>query len=85
MERLLRVQGDSTRRIAESEGAWWNSEVIEPAVAAGKGPDEIANVPSLTHHTSLSEKTMRAHRFPDSCFRCLGECRSEAPYRLGVG
>ena len=30
IERLLRVQGDSTRRIAEQEAAWWNSEVIEP-------------------------------------------------------
>src|SRR5204862_1656992 len=31
IERLLRVQGDSTRRIAEQEAAWWTSEVIEPA------------------------------------------------------
>ena len=29
IERLLRVEGDSTRRIAEQEAAWWNSEVIE--------------------------------------------------------
>jgi len=41
IERLLRVQGDGTRRIAEQEGAWWNSEVIEPAMAAGKGSEEI--------------------------------------------
>ena len=27
IERLLRVQGDSTRRITEQEAAWWNSEV----------------------------------------------------------
>jgi hypothetical protein len=27
IERLLRVQGDSTRRITEQEGAWWRSEV----------------------------------------------------------
>ena len=43
IERLLRVQGDGTRRITEQEGAWWNSEVIEPAMAAGNGPEEIAN------------------------------------------
>jgi hypothetical protein len=35
IERLLRVQGDSTRRITEQEAAWWTSEVIEPAMAAG--------------------------------------------------
>src|SRR6266542_1984688 len=33
IERLLRVQGDSTRRITEQEAAWWTSEVIEPAMA----------------------------------------------------
>ncbi len=38
IERVFRVQGESTRRITEQEGAWWNSEVIEPAMAAGKGP-----------------------------------------------
>ena len=41
IERLLRVEGDSTRRIAEQEAAWWTSEVIERALAAGKGPEEI--------------------------------------------
>ena len=39
--RLLRVTGDSQRRLAETESAWWNSEVMGPAVAAGKRPDEI--------------------------------------------
>ncbi len=38
IERLLRVQGDSTRRIAEQEAAWWSSEVIERGAAAGKSP-----------------------------------------------
>src|SRR5881397_645307 len=43
IERQLRVQGDGTRRIAEQEAAWWSSEVIEPAMAAGKGSEEIPN------------------------------------------
>ena len=38
---LLRVSGDSLRRMAEMESAWWQSEVIAPAMAAGKRPDEI--------------------------------------------
>lgn len=60
IERLLRVYGDSTRRIAETEGAWWVSEVIEPAIAAGKGPEEIAR-PELADRTApLAEQTLLA-------------------------
>ena len=43
IERLVRVQGESTRRMAEQEGAWWYSEVIAPAIAAGKSADEFSN------------------------------------------
>jgi len=35
VERLMRVMGDSLRRIAEQESSWWRSEVIEPALQAG--------------------------------------------------
>jgi adenylate cyclase len=60
IERLLRVQGDSMRRIAEQEGAWWTSEVIAPAMAAGKSPEEMTN-PELASHTApLSEAAMLA-------------------------
>jgi adenylate cyclase len=43
IERFLRVLGDSTRRIADQEAAWWNSEVIEQARAAGEGPEAVGN------------------------------------------
>lgn len=43
IERLLRVQGNSTRRAAEQEAAWWYAEVIEPAYAAGKSLDEMGD------------------------------------------
>jgi adenylate cyclase len=43
IERLLRVVGDSTRRISEQEAAWWRSEVIEPAIAAGESSEGVAN------------------------------------------
>src|SRR5438034_655937 len=33
IERLLRVTGESMRRIAEQEADWWRTEVIEPAFA----------------------------------------------------
>ena len=60
IERLLRVQGDSTRRIAEQEAAWWNSEVIEPAMAAGKGPEEISNADLADRSSPLSEQAVLA-------------------------
>ena len=60
IERLLRVQGDSTRRITDQEAAWWNSEVIEPAMAAGKGPEEIANTDLADRIAPLSEQAVLA-------------------------
>jgi adenylate cyclase len=40
-QRLLRVTGDSIRRIAEQEADWWRTEVVEPSLAAGATGDEI--------------------------------------------
>jgi adenylate cyclase len=60
IERLLRVQGDGTRRITEQEGAWWNSEVIEPAMSAGDGPEEIANADLADRIAPLSEQALLA-------------------------
>jgi adenylate cyclase len=60
IERLLRVQGDSTRRIAEQEAAWWDSEVIEPAMAAGKGPEDIGNADLADRIAPLAEQAVLA-------------------------
>jgi adenylate cyclase len=60
IERLLRVQGDSTRRITEQEGAWWMSEVIQPALAAGKGPEEIADAEFADRIAPLAEQAVLA-------------------------
>jgi len=60
IERLLRVQGDATRRIAEQEAAWWASEVMAPALAAGKGPEEISNVELSARSAPLSEQAVLA-------------------------
>jgi adenylate cyclase len=58
IDRLMRVAGDATRRIAEQEAAWWRSEVIEPGMAAGKGVDEIGN-PELSNTISpLAEQAL---------------------------
>lgn len=60
IERLLRVQGDSIRRITEQEAAWWNSEVIQPAMGAGKGPEVIANVDLADRIAPLAERAILA-------------------------
>ena len=41
IQQLVRVQGDSLRRMAETESAIWQSEIIGPAMASGKRMDEI--------------------------------------------
>jgi len=41
IERLLRVYGDSLRRIAETEAAYWNSEVEMPLLASGMTEREM--------------------------------------------
>jgi hypothetical protein len=69
IERLLRVQGESTRRIAEQEAAWWRSEVIEPGLAAGESTSD--RDPEFAEQISpMSEQTMLAmyhaqRRVPD--------------------
>jgi adenylate cyclase len=41
IERWLRVYGDSLRRIAETEAAWWNSEVELALLASGMTEGEM--------------------------------------------
>jgi adenylate cyclase len=41
IERWLRVCGDSLRRIAETETAWWRSEVVMPLLASGMTEGEM--------------------------------------------
>jgi adenylate cyclase len=60
IERLLRGEGDSIRRIAEQEAAGWNSEVIEPAIAAGKRPEEIGNADLADRYAPLAEQAVLA-------------------------
>ena len=60
IERLLRVQGDSIRRMTEQEGAWWHSEVIEPALAAGKSPDDVGHAELSDRISPLAEQSVLA-------------------------
>src|SRR5207237_781807 len=58
IERLLRAQGDSLRRIADAESEWWASEVIQPAMEAGRSPAEVAEGENAALLTQLSESAM---------------------------
>jgi adenylate cyclase len=58
IERLLRVQGDSLRRMTETETAWWHSEVLTPATEAGKRPDEILGVDFANRMSILAERAL---------------------------
>ena len=58
IERLLRVQGDSLRRMTETETDWWRSEVMVPAMEAGKRPDEILGVDFANRMTALAERAI---------------------------
>jgi adenylate cyclase len=44
IERWLRVYGDGLRRIAETEAAWWNSEVEMALLASGMTQGEMLQV-----------------------------------------
>jgi class 3 adenylate cyclase len=62
LERNLRVFGDSLRRIAETGGDAWRSEVLEPLFAAGYGGAEIgaASGEVSAGMTSLDEAALLA-------------------------
>ena len=59
-ERLLRVHGESTRRMAEQEGAWSYSEVIAPAIAAGKSADEFSSPDFAARVVAVEEQAVLA-------------------------
>jgi class 3 adenylate cyclase len=60
IERTLRVYGDSLRRIAETDGEWWRSEIQERMFSEGKTEIDLAayareNTPKLAQ---LSDRTI---------------------------
>ena len=58
IERLLRVQGDSLRRMAQTEADWWQTEVIGPALAAGENPEAISATDFSTTLSALAERSV---------------------------
>ena len=62
IERLLRVTGESMRRIAEQEADWWRTEVIERAMAGGFTPEKMleASGQAADTLTTMADDAMRA-------------------------
>lgn len=60
IERLLRVNGDSLRRIAESEADWWRNEVTTPNLEAGKRGTEVSEMEGTEELNILSERAFLA-------------------------
>ena len=59
-QQQIRVMGDSLRRIAEAEGAMWQTEVVLPAMRAGMRPDEILGIDFGDRMSALSERSVIA-------------------------
>jgi DNA-binding transcriptional MerR regulator len=60
LQQLVRTHGDALRRMAETEAAMWQSEVIGPATAAGKRPDEILGADFGDRMSVLTERAVVA-------------------------
>ena len=60
VQQMIRAQADSLRRVAETEAAMWQSEVIGPATAAGRRTDEILGVEFGDRMSVLSERAVIA-------------------------
>lgn len=60
LERLLRVWGESMRRIGETEGDWWHTEMEMPLLESGMADREMmeASHRLSTELTSLMEKAL---------------------------
>jgi class 3 adenylate cyclase len=58
LQQMMRVQGDSLRRMAETESSMWQTEVIGPAMSAGKRPDEILGDPFGDQMSALTERAV---------------------------
>jgi len=60
LEQVIRVHGDSMRRLAETESAMWQAEVVMPGLQAGKRPDEILGVDFGDRMAELNERAVIA-------------------------
>jgi class 3 adenylate cyclase len=55
---MIRVQADGLRRIAETEAAWWQDEVIGPATAGGMRADEVLRIEFGDRMSELTQQAL---------------------------
>jgi len=60
IQQVVRAQSDSTRRIAETEAAMWQAEVIEPAIRQGLRPDQVLGGEVGDRMSALTERAVIA-------------------------
>lgn len=60
VEQVIRVHGDAMRRLAETEAAFWNAEVVQPAMEAGKRADEVFGADFGDRMSLASERALVA-------------------------
>jgi adenylate cyclase len=60
VQQMIRAQGEAMRRMAQTESATWQTEVIDPAMRAGKRPDEIFGDDFGDRMSALTERAVIA-------------------------
>jgi len=60
IERILRVYGDSLRRMAEVEADAWRSEIIMPLLAAGRHPSDVAETELAEEFSAVVDEAILA-------------------------
>ncbi len=55
---MIRVQADGLRRMAETEAAWWQAEVLGPAEAGGQRTDEVLGADFGDRMSALTEEAV---------------------------
>jgi adenylate cyclase len=59
IERMLRAMKDTLRRLAEAQGEWFRSEVVDPLIAQGR-QNEIPGVDPENHLSEEGERALLA-------------------------
>jgi len=60
MEQMMRTLGETLRRLAETESAIWRTEVVEPALRAGRQPDDFLGADFGDRMSAMTERAVVA-------------------------
>jgi adenylate cyclase len=60
VQQMISTQGEALRRVAETESALWQAEVIEPGIRAGQRADEVLGSEFSDRMSALTERGVMA-------------------------